>query len=186
MKGRRQRVCQDHHLKRRIERYGEGASFGAEDIAAALIISDEFDAAVDDRHFHARRAEQADGNILCGGDQPAPEARGLALRGDAEQAEIGGAVLLVRHLHAADRDGVDAGAQQPVLRAVQDSGQRGQVRPRPGEQIGFEGPARARRIAAIGSLDHGVDLGQVGGGGVAEIHGGALVELRGRGQSSRR
>ena len=50
----------------------------------------------------------------------------------------------------------------------------------------FEGFPRARRIAAIGPLNYGVDLGQVGGGGEANIHGGALVELRGRGQSSRR
>ena len=47
-------------------------------------------------------------------------------------------------------------------------------------------PYGARRIAAIGPLNYGVDLGQVGGGGEANIHGGALVELRGRGQSSRR
>jgi len=106
--------------------------------------------------------------LLRGSDELASDTPGLKLRIDAKQPEIGEAIATAGDIDAAE-DCVAIARDQQAAVAVEQRTQAFEIGTLAGDEIGFMRPAGAGAVAAIGALDDGVQVREIGFGGRVDV-----------------
>lgn len=130
-------------------------------IAAAIVVSDELAALLDDRHLDHVRAKVRRGCMLGGCNELFAEPRSLSSRIHGKQTQVRHAVLLSGDLDTADDVGSVESDEDSLVGVVDDFGERFGIGALAVEEIGFVRPALTGGVAAVGTLDQGVERGNV-------------------------